>query len=96
MYVNDPQSHTTGDKSEKPFMLCPQKVMQTETRPGKIQFLIRWFVRLALLVVLLVTLAALYWLRGGIYNRCVRFPREEAAWQALRAQRKPVPAEKSC
>jgi len=74
-------------------MLCPQKVMQTETRPGKIRFLIRWFVRLALLVVILATLAALYWLRGGIYNRCVRFPREEAAWQALRAQRKPVPDE---
>lgn len=29
-------------------------------------------------------------MREGLYNRLVRFPREEAAWLALRAQRQPV------
>jgi hypothetical protein len=36
------------------------------------------------------TAAILYWLRGGLYHRFLRFPREEAAWQDLRAQRQPV------
>lgn len=32
----------------------------------------------------------LIWLRGAIYNKYVRFPREAAAWAAIRADRKPV------
>lgn len=64
--------------------------MHVETRPGKIRFLIRWGLRLTMLAVILVTLALLFWLRGGIYNRLVRFPREEAAWQALRKERHTV------
>ena len=36
-------------------------------------------------------MSLLFWLRGALYNRFVRFPREEAAWQAIRAQRQPVP-----
>ncbi len=41
-------------------------------------------------MVLLLLLALLFWFRGALYDRFVRFPREEAAWQALRAQRQPV------
>lgn len=32
----------------------------------------------------------LFWLRGALYHRFVRFPREEAAWQTLRRERQPV------
>ena len=74
-------------------MLQLREAMQTETRSGKIRFLLRWTVRLVAVLVLLAILAALYWLRGGIYNRFVRFPREEAAWQGLQEQRKYVPDE---
>jgi len=35
-------------------------------------------------------LILLFWLRVGIYHHCVSFPREAAAWQAIRAQRQPV------
>jgi hypothetical protein len=37
------------------------------------------------------TAVLLFWLRGALYNHWVRFPGEAAAWQALRAQRQPVP-----
>jgi len=54
----------------------------------------RWWLRRLLwftgLVVVLLGVAGLIWLRGALYNRFVRYPREEAAWQALRAQRQPV------
>jgi hypothetical protein len=49
--------------------------------------LLKWTGVLALLLALLV----LFWLRGALYNRFVRYPREAAAWAALRAQRQPVP-----
>ena len=48
---------------------------------------------LASAVVVLVVLAVLVWLRGALYNRFVRFPREETAWQDLRAQRQSVSAD---
>jgi hypothetical protein len=41
-------------------------------------------------VVVLVMLVAAFWLRGALYDRFVRFPREEVAWQNLRALRQPV------
>jgi len=41
----------------------------------------------------LFALIVLFWLRGALYHRLVRFPREQAAWSALRAQREPVPAD---
>jgi hypothetical protein len=46
--------------------------------------------RWAGVLALLMAGATLFWLRGALYNRFVRFPREEAAWAALRAQRQPV------
>ncbi len=42
------------------------------------------------LLAALVALGVLFWLRGALYNRFVRFPREEAAWQAIRQVRQPV------
>jgi len=41
-------------------------------------------------MLLLLGLAFLIWFGGAIYNRLVRFPREEAAWKEIRAQRQPV------
>jgi hypothetical protein len=46
--------------------------------------------RIVGVIVLLLVLAFLVWFRGALYNRYVRFPREEAAWQEIRAQRQPV------
>src|SRR5512142_2148002 len=48
---------------------------------------------LACAVLVLAVLLVLFWPRGGLYNRFVRFPREEAAWQDLRSLREPVKAE---
>ena len=50
----------------------------------------RWTLRLALVAIILLTAAVLFWLRGALYNRFVRFPRQEAAWAAIRADRKLV------
>jgi len=52
-----------------------------------------WLIRLGLALgglVLIVALLLLFWLRGALYHRWIQFPREEAAWQALRAARQPV------
>ena len=46
--------------------------------------------RLAGVLAVLAAAACVFWLRGALYHRFVRFPREEAAWQAIRAQRQPV------
>jgi len=50
----------------------------------------RWVWRILGALQLLLILALVLWFRGAIYNRFVRFPREEAAWQAIREQRRPV------
>lgn len=52
----------------------------------------RWrrILKLSGVLVLLLLLLLLFWLRGALYNRCVRYPREAAAWQALRAQHQAV------
>lgn len=53
----------------------------------------RWLrrtLKLAGVLILLLVLLVLFWLRGALYNRLVRYPREEAAWQAIRAGRQPV------
>jgi hypothetical protein len=51
---------------------------------------LRRVVRLAGVLVVLVVVVCLFWLRSALYNRFVRFPREQAAWQAIRAERQPV------
>ena len=51
----------------------------------------RAFRRVLLALAGLAALALLVWLREGLWNRFVRFPREERAWAELRARREPVP-----
>ncbi len=64
--------------------------MQSRSPQGKKRIWLRRLVRGVGLVVLLALLLLLFWLRGGLYNRFVRFPREEAAWKTMRAQRQAV------
>lgn len=49
-----------------------------------------WTFRIATWLFLLFLLALLFWFRGALYHRFIRFPREEAAWQQIRSQREPV------
>lgn len=65
--------------------------MQTRSAEGKKRIWLRRVLRVAGVALLLAILLVLFWLRGALYNRFVRFPREEAAWRALRAQRQAVP-----
>lgn len=64
--------------------------MKTEPAPGKKRTLVRRAVRWLGIVVVLVAVALAVWLRSALYNRFVRFPREEAAWAAIRSERKRV------
>ena len=50
----------------------------------------RRILRFAGAALFLLGLVLLFWLRGALYNHFIRFPREEAAWQTLRAQCQPV------
>lgn len=53
----------------------------------------RWLIRLvkfSALCFALVLVVTLIWLRRGIYHHFITFPREQAAWVALRAQSQPV------
>lgn len=55
-----------------------------------------WARRVGLGVAILAALllaTGVFWCRHAIYNRLIRFPREEAAWKALRAAIQPVPKE---
>jgi len=64
--------------------------MANKTPPGKLR---RWLRRLVWLTggaLVLFVVAVLFWFRGALYNHFVRFPREAAAWQALRAERQAV------
>ena len=46
--------------------------------------------RLAAVAVILIVLVGLFFMRGALYHRWVRFPQEAAAWSAIRADRQPV------
>lgn len=63
----------------------PEALSQNKKRPWR-----RWFIRITGVIIALLFCAVLFWLRGGLYNRFIRFPREEAAWRAIGAQRQPV------
>lgn len=52
----------------------------------RIRRAISWMLVAAVVLALLVA----FWLRGALYDHWVRFPREEAAWQTLRAERKAI------
>jgi hypothetical protein len=64
--------------------------MRIEKNPGKERSLARRVTRWVAVLAALLAFLILFWFRGALSNRLVRFPREEAAWQALRAQRQPV------
>ena len=64
--------------------------MEDASTPGRKRIWLRRALRFAGAAIVLLGLVLLFWLRGALYNHFVRFPREEAAWQALRAQRQPV------
>ncbi len=51
---------------------------------------LRRLVRLTGWALIVFVVVVLFWLRGALYHRFISFPREEAAWQAIRAQRQPV------
>jgi hypothetical protein len=53
----------------------------------------KWLRRSALLLTLLtvvVGLVTLFWFRGALYNRLVRYPAEQKEWQSIRSNRFPV------
>ncbi len=64
---------------------------KNEVRPRPRRRWLRRVVRFVSVLLILAVVAVLFWLRGALYNRFVRFPKEEAAWKALRAQRQAVP-----
>ena len=65
--------------------------MQNDNPPRKKRAWLRWMFRLTGAAILLLGLLLVFWLRGALYHRFITFPRQQAAWQALRAQRQPVP-----
>jgi hypothetical protein len=60
------------------------------TRKAVFRWILRWAFRSAVVLVLLLILAGLWWMRQGLYHRWVRFPREARAWQAIRQDRQAV------
>jgi len=64
--------------------------MQDDSSHGNKRAWLRRAFRVFGAALILLGLVLLFWLRGALYNRVVRFPREEAAWQTLRTQRQPV------
>ena len=65
--------------------------MVHKSPPGRTRRCLRWLLRFTGAATLLLGVALLFWLRGALYDHFVHFPREEAAWRAIRAQRQPVP-----
>ena len=55
-----------------------------KTPPGLLRRWLRRLVRLTGWVIILLLVVVLFWLRGALYHHFVTFPREAAAWQALR------------
>ncbi len=51
---------------------------------------LRRLIRLTVWALVLILVSVVFWLRDALYHRFVSFPHEEAAWQAIRAQRQSV------
>jgi hypothetical protein len=67
-----------------------QEQKDTDAPIGRRRFFFRRLVRYTLYLSILLGAVVGFWMRGAIHNRFARFPKEEAAWKALRAQRQPV------
>ena len=65
--------------------------MQDDNTSGKKRTWLRRAGKLVGWGVVLLAVGLLFWLRGALYHRFVKFPREETAWQTLRAQRQHIP-----
>jgi len=65
--------------------------MQDNSARKKKRTWLRRALRITGAAIILFVAVVLFWLRGALYDRFFLFPREQAAWQALRAQRQPVP-----
>ncbi len=61
--------------------------------PSKRRTVLRWTLRAALAIVLLLVVAVIFLLRVGLYHRFVSFPRQEKAWAAIRELREDVTLE---
>jgi hypothetical protein len=61
---------------------------------AKWRSILRWTSRIAAVGAILIVSIGLFWMRHAIYHRWIDFPKEAAAWAALRADRQPV-AEKT-
>lgn len=77
--------------------MLPSPLTRAEDRGGaaskggsRLGRFLRRVAGLLLVLLLLMALAIAIWFRGALYNRWVAFPRQEAAWKALQAQRQPV------
>lgn len=55
-----------------------------------IRRILKWCTLLSVVAVLAVVALLAFVLRGALYNHFVRFPKESAAWSAIRADRQPV------
>lgn len=67
-----------------------RKQMQKDGSYGRMRIWAGRAFRFGGIALILLGLVLLFWLRGALYHRFFRFPREAAAWQTLRAQRQPV------
>ena len=68
----------------------PDASTESPPPPQKGRVWLRWVFRICASLLLLLALAVLLWFRSALYHRFIRFPREETAWQEIRAQRQPV------
>jgi hypothetical protein len=57
---------------------------------NKLKKLVRRSALMIAVLTVVTWLAVLFWLRGALYNRLVRFPAEQIAWEHIRAGRQPV------
>jgi len=57
-----------------------------------LRILLRWTLRGGALLISLTLAAFLFFFSGALYNRFVHFPREAAAWDALRKSRNEAPS----
>lgn len=67
-----------------------KEASQSKPSQRRSRVFFRRFCKLAIWVAVLMTLLLVFWLRDALYNRFIRFPRDEAAWQAIRTQRQAV------
>ena len=63
----------------------------TEVPPPKLRLFLRRLAKACFYLALFLLLAIALWMSPAIFDHFVRFPREEAAWEQLRAQRRGFP-----